>query len=78
MARQLDAPAAMTLAEVRELPATVNVPTAARALGVGSSTLYDALSTGKAPVKALKVGGRIRVLTSDLARVLGASTPEGA
>lgn len=60
----------LTLAEVRKLPATCDVTTAAAALGVSRAALYEAHRTGLCPVKTIKVGGRIRVLTSDLARVL--------
>ena len=35
--------ARLTLRQIRKLPATVDVPTAASALGVGKSTLYEAI-----------------------------------
>ena len=56
----------MTLREVRELPATVDVPTAASALGVGKSTLYEAIKAGASPVKTITVQRRVVVLTADL------------
>jgi hypothetical protein len=61
----------LTLREVRKLPATVDVATAASALGVGRATLYEAIRTGGSPVKTLSVQRRIVVLTADLIRVLG-------
>jgi hypothetical protein len=61
----------LTLAQVRRLPATVDVPTAARALGIGKSTLYEAIKLGSSPVKTITVQRRVVVLTSDLLRVLG-------
>jgi hypothetical protein len=65
----------LTLREVRKLPATVDVPTAARALGIGRATLYEAIRTGNSPVKTLTVQRRIVVITADLTRVLeGADT----
>lgn len=60
----------LTLAQVRKLPATVDVGTAARALGVGRATLYEAIRIGKSPVKTITVQRRIVVLTADLTRVL--------
>jgi hypothetical protein len=60
----------MTLAQVRKLPATVDVGTAASALGVGRSTLYEAIRLGESPVKVLTVQRRVVVLTADLLRVL--------
>lgn len=69
----------MTLREVRRLPATVDVPTAASALGVGRSTLYEAIRLGSSPVKTLTVQRRVVVLTSDLLRILegGNGAPAG-
>jgi predicted DNA-binding transcriptional regulator AlpA len=60
----------MTLREIRQLPATVDVPTAASALGIGKSTLYEAIKAGVSPVKVLTVQRRVVVLTADLVRVL--------
>jgi len=60
----------LTLREVRRLPATVDVPTAASALGIGRSTLYEAIRIGQSPVKTITVQRRVVVLTSDLVRVL--------
>jgi hypothetical protein len=60
----------LTLAQVRRLPATVDVGTAARALGIGRSTLYEAIRLGESPVKTIEVRRRVVVLTADLLRVL--------
>lgn len=60
----------MTLAQVRKLPATTEVEIAARALGSSRSASYEAIRNGRFPVKTIKVGHRIRVLTADLVRVL--------
>lgn len=60
----------MTLREIRKLPATVDVPTAASALGIGRSTLYEAIRLGSSPVKTLTVQRRVVVLTADLIKVL--------
>jgi hypothetical protein len=60
----------LTLREVRKLPATVDVGTAASALGIGRSTLYEAIRLGESPVKVIEVRRRVVVLTADLLRVL--------
>jgi len=60
----------MTLREVRKLPAVVDVPVAASALGSSRSGAYEAIRTGRFPVKTITVGRRIKVLTADLVRVL--------
>jgi hypothetical protein len=65
----------LTLAQVRKLPATVDVGTAARALGISRAGLYEAIRAGQSPVKTISVKRRIVVLTADLTRVLeGADT----
>lgn len=64
------APKRMTLAQVRELPATVDVPTAAGVLGISKSTLYEAVSSGMSPVRTVTVGRRVVVITADLIRVV--------
>jgi hypothetical protein len=63
----------LTLREVRELPATVDVATAAAALGVGKSTLYEAIKVGASPVRTLTVQRKGIVITADLLRVLEGS-----
>lgn len=60
----------LTLAQVRKLPATVDVPTAASALGIGKSTLYEAVKLGTSPVKTISVQRRVVVLTASLLEVL--------
>jgi hypothetical protein len=60
----------LTLAQVRELPAAVDVPTAALALSMSRSALYEAIAEGRCPVQTITVGRRIRVLTHSLIAVL--------
>jgi hypothetical protein len=60
----------VTLAEVRDWPPTVNVDRAALALGVSRAALYAAISEGTAPVRVVRVGHRIKVLTHSLVAVL--------
>jgi hypothetical protein len=61
----------MTRAELHSLPVTVDIPTAARALGLGRSTGYDLARRGAFPCRVLRVGGSYRVPTADLLRILG-------
>lgn len=65
--------AAPTLAEVRNWPATVGVPEAARAIGCSKSQLYDLIKRGEAPVRVLSFGTRHRVVTASLLRLLEAA-----
>ncbi|MGH3303873.1 MAG: helix-turn-helix domain-containing protein [Streptosporangiaceae bacterium] len=61
----------MTRAELLTLPVTVDVATAARALGLGRSTGYELARRGAFPCRVLRVGCSYRVPTADLLRVLG-------
>jgi hypothetical protein len=62
---------AMRLEELLALPATVNVTTAGRALGIGRDKAYELIRTGTFPVRTLALGGTVRVPTAELWRVLG-------
>jgi hypothetical protein len=61
----------MTRAELLALPVTVDVATAARALGLGRSTGYELARRGAFPCRVLRVGCSYRVPTADLLRLLG-------
>lgn len=61
----------MTLAELLALPPTVNVVTAARALGIGTHKAYNLIKEGSFPVQTLPLGGTVRVPTAALWQVLG-------
>jgi excisionase family DNA binding protein len=65
----------MTRAELLALPVTVDIATAARALGLGRSTGYELARRREFPCRVLRVGSSYRVPTADLFRVLGI-TPE--
>jgi hypothetical protein len=62
--------AGLTLRQVRQLPAAVDVTTAARALSMSRSSLYEAIAENRCPVQTITVGRRIRVLTHSLIAVL--------
>ena len=61
---------ALTTADILALPPTVDVVTAGKAFGLGSTTAYQLARTGKFPCKILRAGGSWRVVTADLRRVL--------
>lgn len=63
-------PTEVTLDEVRTWPPTVDVTAAARALGVSRAHAYDLAKRGELPVRTIKVGSRIRVITSSLVALL--------
>ena len=65
----------LTRAELLALPVTVDVPTAARALGLGRSTAYELARRDQFPCRVLRVGRSYRVPTADLMRVLGVDPP---
>jgi excisionase family DNA binding protein len=65
----------LTLAELFALPATVDVTTAARALGLGRSTAYELARRDELPCRVLRVGSSYRIPTADLLRVLGIEPP---
>jgi excisionase family DNA binding protein len=66
--------AALTMREIRGLPATVDVPTAARVLGISRSTAYEWIRTGEFPGRVISVRKRHRVVTASLIAVLEGET----
>jgi predicted DNA-binding transcriptional regulator AlpA len=68
----------LTAEDVARLPAAVDVPTAARALGIGRTTGYALARAGDFPCRVIRVGRSLRVPTADLRRALGldAGPPE--
>lgn len=63
-----------TLDEIRSWPATVSVPQAARAMGISKTHLHALIKRGESPVKTLPLGGRHRVITAALVRLLEGTT----
>lgn len=58
---------------VRDLRAagpTMDVRETARLLGVSHATMYEAIKTGRSPVRSIRVMGRIRVLTESVVALL--------
>lgn len=64
----------MTDEQLRSLPVVVDLITAARVLGIGRTTAYAMVRTGRWPTPVLRVGNRIRIPTAPLLDLLGLST----
>ncbi|MFD5000589.1 helix-turn-helix transcriptional regulator [Streptomyces buecherae] len=61
----------LTFTEVFDLPVAVNLPTAARALGISKGTAYRLARAETFPCPVLRVGGQYRVPTTPLMHALG-------
>ncbi|WP_104524091.1 helix-turn-helix transcriptional regulator [Blastococcus atacamensis] len=61
----------MTRSQLLALPATTDLVTAAKALGIGRTTAYQLARTGEFPVPVLRLGTRYRVVSSGLLAALG-------
>lgn len=57
--------------ELLQLPAMVDLATAARALGVGRTKAYELAKRGVFPCPVLRIGTTYRVRTADLLRLVG-------
>ena len=60
-----------TADEIRAWPATVDVPTAGSALGLGRDASYDLARQGRLPFPVLPLGRALRVTRSSILNVLG-------
>ena len=61
----------ITLTDLRALPPTIGLDTAARLLGIGRTTAQMLARNDKVPVPVLRVGSQYRVPTAPLLRLLG-------
>ena len=59
--------------ELDELPPVLDVPTAAKVLGIGRSLAYELVRRGEWPTQVLHVGKLIKIPTEPLVRLLGAA-----
>ncbi len=69
-------PHGLTRAELLALPAAVDLETAGRALGLKRSTTYALAKRDELPVRTLRLGRALRVVTAELLEVLGVSPEE--
>ncbi|MGW4379420.1 helix-turn-helix domain-containing protein [Kitasatospora sp. NPDC004531] len=63
--------APMGFAEAFDLPLTIDLRTAARAVGVCPNTAYKLIRLGTFPCPVLRVGRKYRIATAELMRSLG-------
>ncbi len=63
----------MTPADVLGLPVVVDVPTAGRAFGMGTTLAYELAKAGQFPCPVLRVGRLYRVPRAGLLQALGIS-----
>jgi hypothetical protein len=61
----------LTVGDLRNLPVTVDLMTAAGALGIGRTKAYELARSGEFPCRIIRVGDLYRVVTADLIRLLG-------
>lgn len=66
----------MEIEELAGLPALLDVPDAARVLGIGRSLAYELVRRGEWPTEVLRIGKLIKIPTAPLLRRLQGSRPE--
>ena len=66
----------MTRDELHALPPVLNVPTAAKVLGIGRSLGYELVRTGRWPTPVVRVGKLIKIPSAPLLRLLNETHPE--
>lgn len=59
--------------EIRQLPAVVDLVTAARMLGIGRTVAYQLVRQGVWPTPVLRLGHQIKVPSAPLLELLGLS-----
>lgn len=60
-----------TLEEIKQWPASVDVPTGGLAFGISRSYSYELVQRDEFPAKLIKAGGVVRVVTADILDKLG-------
>ncbi|HEX2807310.1 MAG TPA: helix-turn-helix domain-containing protein [Kineosporiaceae bacterium] len=61
----------MDLHQLAALPAVLDVPTAAAALGLSRTTAYELIRTGEWPTPVFRLGRLIRIPTAPILELLG-------
>ncbi len=61
----------LSFTEMFDLPVAVDLRTAARALGIASTTAYRLIREDEFPCPVLRVGRKYRIPTNELMRALG-------
>ncbi|GGV45151.1 hypothetical protein GCM10010182_81950 [Actinomadura cremea] len=68
----------LTAAEIRSLPATIDLVTAGRIFGIGRTTAYRLAHAGEFPCRVLRIGRTYRVPTAAVQAALGLGTDNEA
>jgi hypothetical protein len=63
--------------ELEQLPPLVDLPTAARVLGIGRTLAYELVKADRWPTTVLRVGKLIRIPTASLVRLVDDSSSAG-
>lgn len=63
----------LTISDLHDLPVTVDLMTAARALGIGRTKAYELARNDEFPCRIIRIGDLYRVATADLIRLLGST-----
>lgn len=66
---------ALSVEELRRLPAVIDIATAASVLGITRSMAYELVRTGDFPTRTLRLGRYVRVPTADLLELVGVERP---
>jgi hypothetical protein len=61
----------LTLAQAAQLPPALDVPSAARLLGISRSAAYQLVAADELPVPVLRLGHTLRIPTAPLLALLG-------
>jgi hypothetical protein len=67
----------MNRTEIEQLPPLVDLPTAARVLGIGRTLAYELVKVDRWPTTVLRVGKLIRIPTAALIRLVDDSGNAG-
>jgi predicted DNA-binding transcriptional regulator AlpA len=67
---------ALTRAELQAMPTVIDLPTAARTLGLGRTKAYELAKAGEFPCRGIRAGRRYQVPTAEVLRLVGLSTDE--
>lgn len=62
--------------ELAGLPALLDVPDAARVLGIGRSLAYELVRRGEWPTEVLRIGKLIKIPSAPLLRLLQGNRPD--
>lgn len=61
----------LSVDDIRALPATVDIPTAGRAFGLGRDNSYRLAKIGQFPVPVIRIANRVMVTRAALMQALG-------